>query len=316
MKRTIEQKRSFLRWHNQRGIADVRSHGYIWFRNIYCAYISDLEKTGQKKDYPLLADSYYMVGDVHDFNDGPKAAIKAYRKSFALDSRCTGALREIGNMYSNIGDYKKALYFLKKSLRLEPRDEYTKMDYEITLDESKYKSRALYEKNDICWQAREMLAQDKPEIALRLLKHKRTILAYQIIANAYAMLDYLEGVLEQWRIITKSRGMIEMRFADWFYIEDCVWDSLEFWELLAYCARQKRFDYSIWPMFKSLDKVIPHPLKRRRSNADRSRCLQRVYLLTQYHVARLSHDYSFANKLAQRFPKWPEIQKLAAGMKQ
>jgi tetratricopeptide (TPR) repeat protein len=290
----------------------VISRGYVWFKSVYCAYVLDLEQTSYHKDYSLLCDCYYMIGDVHDFNGSPKAAIKAYHKSFTWDPTCSAALREIGCMYSNMGELQKALSSLKKSLRIYPTDEHAISDYNYVLFQIEQDATGIYEENDVCWQAREKLAQDKPKLALRLLKHKRTMLARQIMANAYAMLDDLDSVLEQWQKIANGQSMIEMRHADWFYLYECVWDSVEFWELLASCAQQKRFDYSIWPMFESLEQVIPHPLRRRRSSADRSRCLRRVYLLTQYHVARLKHDHALANKLTLQYPKWPEIQNLAA----
>ena len=289
------------------------SRGYVWFKSVYCAYVLELEYKSHQKDYPLLYDCYYMIGDVHDFNESPKAAIKAYRKSLTWENKCSCALREIGSMYSYMGELQKALSFLKKSLRIYPNDEVAISDYNYVLFLIEQQDdTGIYEENDVCWQARERLAQDKPKLALRLLNHKRTMLARQIMANAYAVLNDFDNVLEQWQKIANGKGIIEMRHADWFYLTECVWDSIEFWELLASCVQQKRFDYSIWPMFKSLEQVIPHPSRRRRSSADRSRCLKRVYLLTQFHVARLKHDYALANKMALRYPKWPEIQKLAA----
>ncbi len=41
-----------------------------------------------------LSDAYYVLGDIHDFNGAPKAAIKSYQKSIEL-SPSSGSWREL-----------------------------------------------------------------------------------------------------------------------------------------------------------------------------------------------------------------------------
>ena len=308
MKASLEKDRKYLIWNNQRGIAHVISRDYRWFQDEYLPAVKQLEKAGLKKDRFLLSDCYYMISDIHDFNACPKTAIQAYRKSFELDPENAPALREIGSMYERMGYYKKAASALKKSLQIDPNDDFALSDYEV-LDTS---GTPLYQKNDICWQAREYLAQNEPKSALKLLSKKRSIPARQITACAYGVLDDTDAALEQWSRIASAKGIIEMGFADWFYMTDPVWNHAAFWESIAQCAKQDRFTYGIWPIFDNLyDKVIPFPKHRKRnSKADLKRCNKCNYLLAQYHIARINRNLKLAQKLLRQYPNWKEIEKL------
>ena len=74
--------KKYLRWNIQRGISWIHSRGYEWFTKRYLTSIKNLEQPPKKNsdDKFLLSDAYYCVGDVHDFNDAPLTAIKAYKK--------------------------------------------------------------------------------------------------------------------------------------------------------------------------------------------------------------------------------------------
>ncbi|MEN6308808.1 MAG: tetratricopeptide repeat protein [Anaerohalosphaeraceae bacterium] len=307
MKHSLDQDRSFLKWHNRRGIAHVISRDYRWFKEQYLPAIERLERAGMKKDRLLLGWCYYMIGDVHDFNQCPKAAIKAYRKSYEVYPNGE-ALREMGNMYERMGYYKKAKSLLKKALQIDAKDELAIMYYN-DIDTS---GTSLFSKNDQNWQARELLAQDNPAGALKLLDKKRSVQAMQIKACAYGILNDTEAALEQWRRIAGGKEKIEVAYADWFFMTDAVWNHAKFWEKIAICARQNRFAYGIWYMFDSLyDTGVIFPAKQRRnSKADLMRCNECNYLEAQYHIARIRRDVKLAGRLAKQYPKWKEIKAL------
>ena len=124
MKHSLKKDRKYLIWNNQRGIAHVISQNYVWFKEKYLTAISRLEEARQKKDRPLLSWCYYMIGDVHDFNQCPRAAIQAYQKSVSLWQKNAAALREMANMHETMGQYKKATSLLKKSIQIDPNDEH------------------------------------------------------------------------------------------------------------------------------------------------------------------------------------------------
>jgi tetratricopeptide (TPR) repeat protein len=307
MKHPLENDLKYLKWHNQQGIAHF-IRDYQWFVEKYLPAVHRLEKTGARKDRFLLSTCYYIIGDVYDLIDCPKAAIKAYQKSFKLDPTHSEALREMGNMYETIGQYNKAASLLKKSLKINPTDEFAITDKKYLCSGG----TPLYRKKDICWHAREHLAQGKPTAALNVLRNKYTIDALRIKACAYGILDDKDAVLEQWSKIADAKELIEVTFSDWFYLIDVVRNSSEFWETISHCAKQNRFTYGCWYMFDSLyNSVVLFPSHRKRnSKADLKRCNKCNYLLAQYHIARIMRDLKLAGRLLKQYPKWIEIKTL------
>ncbi len=307
MKSSLENDRTYLNWYISRGIAYVISRDYRWFKDKYLPAVCRLEKAGLKKDHLLLSDCYYMIGDIHDFNRCPRAAIKAYQKSFEWYPQNAAALREMGVMYETIGYYKKAASLIKKAIRVDPNDDFAVADYNCLCSEG----TPLYAKDDLYWQARERLAQDKPNLVLNLLASKRTVEARQIMACAYGMLNDPRSAIEQWRKIAKGNGCIQMWYTDWFYMADSVWENAAFWEIIAQCAKGNRFLHSVWPIFKELNESIAASINQTK-NPKTHLILSNRYnlLLAQYHIARINHDAKLAQKLFKRYPNWPDIEEL------
>lgn len=316
MKKTLADDRKYLLWNNQRGIAWIMSRGYQWFTDRYLPAVSRLEQAGLRKDHFLLSYCYYEIGDVHDFNRCPMVAITAYKKSFELDDLHAEALRELGGMYENIGQYGKAASILKKSLKINPDDEFTVIQQNFVLNSIKFGSTPFFKKDDLCWKAREYLAVNKPKAALRVLKNKRSISTRQTMAQAYGLLGDIEGIVDQWQHIGKAKGMIEMTYADWFYIDDHVENNAEFWEIIAGCARANRFKYSVWSIFNSLyETVVKFPTQRKSNKADITRCNKCVFLMAQYNIAFIRRDRALAEKVFARYPNWPEMEELLEKLK-
>lgn len=316
MKTSLQKDRTYLEWNNSRGIRWTINRGYQWYMEKYLPAVQRIEKVSNIKDRFLLCDSYLMIGDIYDFIECPKAAIKAYKKSYKFCKQNSDPLIELGTMHERIGQYSKAAYYLKKSLKIEPENERAIHEYksvQYSLDDP---GCLLYEETDVCWQAREAIARSQPKAALRLLKNKRTIQALQIKACAYAVLEGQANYLDQWQKIEKAKGMIEMYYADWFYIEDRLLKKSAIWEIFLNCAKQNRFKtWDHWPMWNSLyESIIKHPqtfsLRFSKSKAAVSRHNKRIVLQTQYEIARTNKDLNLAKKLSARYPQWPEINKL------
>ncbi len=305
---TLESARKYLQWYNQRGISGVIARDCFWLKENYLPAVACLEKANFKKDKFLLGWSYYMIGDVHDFTHCPKAAIKAYRKSFEFDPLNAPAMREIGGCYYYMGQNKKAATVLKKALQIDPDDKYAAVDYQIAIEDP---CEALYKKGDICWQAREFIAQDKPESAIKLLKGKRSIEAYKTMSRAHSVLEQGSEAVEQWQKIAKLTSKIEMTYADWFYMTDTVWNSVDFWQAITVCSKQNRFKYSMWPENSITDHIVDNVVNRKfYSKADLKRCNKNYFLIAQYHIARISKDVKLISKLLKQYPNWKEVRKL------
>ena len=132
------------------------------------------EQTVQVKE--ALVDGYYVLGDVHDFNNAPMQAVKAYRKSikyFPKPDFASGPWREMGNMYGQVGRYDMAIKNLKKAVRINPEDNYVVTDLDIAESDKAGDVKPLYSQSDSLYKSCELMAQDKPKAALDVLRNKR-----------------------------------------------------------------------------------------------------------------------------------------------
>lgn len=88
------------------------------------------------EDRRLLSGAYYVVGDIHDFNGAPRAAISAYRRSLRFDPSEAAAWREIGGMLDRMGHRTRAAASggAKVALRAAMRDG-IKFNYDTLTEE-------------------------------------------------------------------------------------------------------------------------------------------------------------------------------------
>lgn len=153
-----------------KGVGGTHYKGYRWLKRTFIPALNRAENdklTSKRKMY--LADAYYVLGDIHDLNDAPKAAIKAYSKSIALYPS-SGAWREIGGMHTNMGNIPEAIKCIETALSIDPEDEDALSDLEYIKDDS-FDSQ-LFIVGDIFWDVRELLAKNALDDALIILKKK------------------------------------------------------------------------------------------------------------------------------------------------
>jgi hypothetical protein len=106
---TLAQARRIVRSTSRGGIARVHGKGCAWFRSRLLPALRILERTTRtREDRRWLSGAYYVVGDIHDFNHAPRAAIAAYRKSLRFAPEQAAAWREIGGMLGHMGDHARA----------------------------------------------------------------------------------------------------------------------------------------------------------------------------------------------------------------
>ena len=309
----ITEDRRYLKWYVQRGISRLEGMGYRWFVGTWIPRVQRLEaaSTGTEDAF-LLSDCYYLIGDVHDFHDAPKAAMRAYKKSFSLDASHVETLRELGTCSDRIGKYDDAIRYFRRYLRARPGDESIQGDLVTSEIDKRFSSSPLYRAGDALWDARELLAKDRPDRALSLLRRKRRVKARKLRAAAHGALGCGDGVLSEWRGIARSSGPIEMEYTDWFYLPDTIWDLQEFWQLLAGC--RGRFTYGIWFMHDDLPTLQSPSDGRSTPKVTPAQSRARIKLHIEYHLARTGHDGDLARSLARRYPAWSEAVQLAAKM--
>ena len=245
----------------------------------------------------MLADAYYVLGDIHDFNHAPKAAIKSYLRSIELDSS-SWAWRELGNMYANMGNRDKAIECLEKALTIDPDDKDAQSDLEDIKDNYE---KPLFRQGDIFWTARELLSEDRPDEAFELIKNKKGIKSRLYRARIFGAENKKDDYLKEWKNISKMKSEFELTWADWFYMPSFIWDFAVFWKYMI----------EIFPRLKSGINIYHESLimnysiffKEHQKQGMESPASEWVFKFNYY---RCMNDIVQLEKLHKQFPLWKE----------
>ena len=289
-------------------ISYVYGRGYRWLRSTFLPALSLIAERSNRQDRNLAADGYYLYGDVHDFSDAPRAAIRAYRECLNLDPGVSAAWREIGSMNDRIGRYAAARRAYLTAQRLDPEDTYVKTDLEYPSS-----GPPLFRPDDRIWMSSEFLASGKHSAALKSLNGRRSAKACQARARVHAAQGEAGKALEEWKRITRSGSPVEMESADWFYLLDQFWNQAEFWRLLVKVA-QKSSSGGYWNIDPSLLEYFPH-LPGTKLRSARARLRKVLALHVRYHLARVTRDSREAGLLARQYPKWRDVNRLSARLR-
>ena len=244
--------KSFLEEVEEEGVAYLHNKGYQWFKSDYLPRLQLADEL-LPDDSELIAESWYLVGDVYDFNMMPLLAIKAYRKVLEYDEEVDGAYRELAHMYESVGEYQKALEFVNKALEYTPDDE----DLMDTLAEIKdsinYDTEAYLTEDNKYWQWGELLGEERPQEVIDAAKALEEEDGYldteelRRLAQAYGMQGADDLYLATWKQIVESEDdEINLDYSDWFYMPETVAKLPEFWEMLE----------SILPAIQEIDTTV------------------------------------------------------------
>lgn len=204
------------------------ARGYPWLVESYLPALEQVASTARMGEQRrLAADAFYTLGDLHDFNGAPLAAIEAYRRCVTIDPQAGGAWRELGNMLANVGQTAEARRALRRALRCDPSDSYARDDLEALKD-----ALPLYRPGDACWEANELLARHQPEAALTRLRRLSSVRARLVRLRALRALGQEERALQGWQELAKSRGPIALDWGDWFFLPPRLYESSAFWSSL------------------------------------------------------------------------------------
>ena len=288
---------SFLTRWGKRGLLRIHGRGFEFVKDEFFPAIERLaEKSKTKTEKGLVADSYYFLGDIHDFNDAPKAAIRAYKKGitfFPHLNYAEGFHREIGCMYERMGKYKTAIKYIKKSLKIYADDKYAQGDLECVEWSLKRGDPPLYKAGDWKWEVNELLAQTKPKKALQILLKRKSLKAALLRARAYGVLNEADHQLSEWKKLKTITGPIALEYGDWFFLMDKNDDSVEFWKIL-YTVR-KRIQPGIFVVYDSLYTYYSQLSINRKSSEAIS-----------FIIAKLSKNTTKLKQLSKKYPKWLE----------
>jgi len=278
-----------------KGIAWTHNQGYEWYS---ASLLPRIESAG--KDQPiskeLLSDAWYVIGDIHDFNDAPLKAIESYKKSLKYDTGNAAACREIASMYKNIGEYKKALLFINKSLKIDPEEEFAVFEKKDITSEIKMSNKPLYLKGDIIWEMNEYLANQKFDYVINYLKNFSALHKLKVLARAYGASGMNVEYLRTWNLIIAKNKEFKLEYADWFYMPDIIYSNGQIWSIFRKAA--KNIKPSIFIQFKSLTKFYSELTAE---NLFKMKC--------DYMIHKSKGNLKQLKKMSLKFPKWKELTK-------
>lgn len=285
----------------RRGIAWTYGQGYKWVREVLEPAVRALEKHGRRPfDLVLASEGRYSLGDVHDFNDAPIAAIRQYRRSLRDWPGQGAAWREIGSMQERMGHSSAALRALRKAVQVDPKDECARGDLESAI---KYppSGPALCVRGDRLWRARELVEAGRARAALRLLRGRRGVSARQIRARAHGAMGDVESVMREWTTIASGHGPVALHSADHFYLPVALHNDSRWWETLWRLRRRDAngnwnlpasfFSRHLWSLWQS------------------TTTLRRRELHLRFHLARTRGDKAALNSIVRHHPWFVEARR-------
>ena len=227
----------------------AHGNGFEWLRDIFLPAMEVAQKTFVDED-TLIADCFYVLGDIHDFNHAPLAAIKAYAQAIHYDNQFAAAYREMAGMYQSIGDYEKAAQFIEIAVKLDPEERDALSDRESILEDLAEKPEPFSKKSDVIWQCDELLADFSWQQALAVLGHSMDIKVCQARARCYGVSGDHSHYLKEWDNLSESNLEVELTSSDWFYMPKQVFDAPEIWHILL--SMYKRIKPGVFVQFDTL----------------------------------------------------------------
>jgi tetratricopeptide (TPR) repeat protein len=283
---------------SKEGVGWTHNNGFEWIKNTLIPHLEFAQQFLNHEKY-LIADCFYVLGDVHDFNNAPKAAIKAYAKAIQYDHQFAAAYREMANMYSRIGNYEKATELISIAIHLEPDDKYALLDQEDihqALEESK---EPLYKESDKIWQCNELLANFQPQESLSLLQTTESVEYCKTSAQCYGALLDTQHYLKEWEKISQKNCEIEFKYADWFYMPETVFDSPEIWAI--FLSISEKIKPSVFLSFDSLYQSELY--KNLNSN-------EQYKLLIEFNIYRTESNKEKLTQLYKTYPCWHDLKEI------
>jgi tetratricopeptide (TPR) repeat protein len=294
-----EELKAFLVEVEEDGIALLHSRGYQWFKSEFLPYLN-LGDTLLPNDLELLADCWYIVGDVYDFNGTPLKAIESYKKALEYDDEVDGAYREIANMYEQIGQYTQALEFINVAIEKMPDDEELMDERAAIQDSINYTVEPHFTPKNKAWTLAEELTEGKSEVVIETIAaiENPEIAVLQCLAKAYGMEKKEEEYINSWERILNTEGSLTLNYADWFYMPLAIYNSEKIWLLLKELS--PRVEEAIFIEFDSLNEHYAEKLSQ----------AEELNLICDFQIHRITENQTALEDLAAEYPLWEEVQDL------
>lgn len=245
-------------------------------------------------DKKLAARGWYLLGELRQLLDAPRASIRAYEHCLRHAPGSPEPWAEIGRMHTALGRSRDAAHAVSEAKRLAP-------GHVDELDDMMFWEEARYREGSPVLEAAEALAEGDGERALSLLGGRATVDVRRWRACAHGVRGDLDALTDEWRAITRGRGGVFIGYADWYYLPVAVWGRADFWEALQ--ALGDRLDEeAIFP--------IDGALSRARGLSE----AQKGHLTFTRRAAEARRDREALADLIRARPRWTEAKESLAEM--
>lgn len=279
------------------GIAALHSEGYAWVKENFTPYLL-LAEDLLPEESELLADCWYLMGDLHDFNAAPLKAIEAYQKAIEIDEEIEGAYRELASMYEQVGNYPEALKYINLALEKLPDEEELMDEKQMIQDSINYTTEPHLTENNLVWKLSEKIANgsfDAVIEAVSQIKEPEVALLLSL-ARAYGAKNEEALYMQTWQKILDSKEDLELHYADWFYMPISIYTDEKIWKLIKELAPQVELATFIY--FDSLYEFYGEELSEG----------ELLSLICDFQIHLANSDISSVEVLAKKYPKWEEVQ--------
>lgn len=282
----------------QDGIADLHEKGYTYFKSNFIPYLY-LAEDELEEEAELLADCWYLAGDVYDFNGAPQKAAECYLRSIEHDEEIDGAYREVASMYEQMGRYEEALKYINIAIEKMPDDEDLLEDREILQDSINYNTEPYLTKDNIEWQLCELLAQDKIDEVIEKAKKVKNpeIGILQCLARAYGAKNEGKLFMETWQKIADADEDYILHYGDWFFMPAPIFHGEAIWQLIKKTI--SRIEHADFIRFDSLWMSYGEQLEQG----------EQVELICDYMIYKATKNEAAIKKLGEKYPLWEEVKR-------
>jgi hypothetical protein len=261
-------------------------------------HVAKLAASSRKSDRHLAARVHHLVGDVHDLNGAPLAAMASYQRALALHPRRARSWGAIACMLENMGELGRARAACRRALKLAPGEVVLAADLERMEWATFHPYPVLYERGNRRWAVSEALATDRLRRALGLVGTGKSNAECQLRAQVFGALGDAGAVIHEWQTIARGRGRVELGRADWFYsFQGRAGGEPALWRLLLWIIRP-RLAGGAFPYSPSLWNIDVSDQKR-------------FELYARLELAKSEGDVAALLALAGRYPRWREPGEMA-----
>jgi tetratricopeptide (TPR) repeat protein len=216
-KMTRKEREQLLNEYSESGVEAILNQGATWFFKTFLPNLNIATETNSV-DEGILADCWFIVGDLFDLVFAPLQAQAAYEKAIEIDPDFTEAYAELASIHRDLGNYDLALENIQIALELDPLE----ADYQIQLDcifeDINQKTPAFFSESNEKWPYYETLAAQKFEKLLEISNIEDDAFHNKMKAFAFKLLENEAESNKNWTSFVEKTPNREFNLIENFYL--------------------------------------------------------------------------------------------------